>query len=222
MLSLRTTASPGHVPDGSPDLIAAFTSNGKASKVDVYQEITIDQRVDVLPDGSASIRRVISSYNNTPDTLDTESRQGYDTAWSKDGWYIYVPDAAVNARITKLTGFDEVNEPATYDDSLGRTFIAVFGWTAPQGTSRITVEYGMPPGSFGKDPTALRYGADAAVQPLVNPTQLRLTVQFPKDTKPIAASARPQDDWVERGRRAQLEHTIVESLGLGISAEAAN
>ena len=48
------------------NLTAVYTQNGNGSKVDVFQQRTVDETVRLRADGSALVRRTVRSTNHSP------------------------------------------------------------------------------------------------------------------------------------------------------------
>ena len=78
----------------SGNLTAVYTQNGNGSKLDVYQQRTVDEVIRLQPDGSATVRRTVRLDNPTPPYTGAgpDIKRGYTTRWATN--LVINPDAA--------------------------------------------------------------------------------------------------------------------------------
>jgi hypothetical protein len=184
-----------HDPDAG-DWSAAYTQNGNQSKVDVFQQRNVLVTAQVAEDGSARVTQQMTVTNATPPDRPAEGtfgRIGYETMWLKAAYIMYVPDAAVNYRVSYPTGFAVrpfKNHPQLgrgwVDDGFGHRMIRVVGWTSPGGQSAVSVAYDLPAGTFsGETAGELAYRLQAEPQALWVPSTLTVQVTAPAGWTPV-------------------------------------
>jgi hypothetical protein len=178
------------------DWSAVYTQNGNQSKVDVFQQRNVLVTAQVAEDGSARVTQQMTVTNATPPDRPAEGtfgRIGYETMWLKAAYLMYVPDAALDYRVSYPTGFAVrpfKNHPQLgrgwVDDGFGNRLIRVVGWTPPGGQTAVSVSYRLPPGTFsgtGRDELVYRLQADP--QSLWNPSTLTVQVTAPAGWSPV-------------------------------------
>ena len=156
------------------DVLGVYTANTNASKVDFWQRRSIDQRVKIAADGSASVVRTITITNASPpyqgNVIDPGS--GYLTRFARPLVSMYVPAAAQVAPVT-------VNGRPTHAlNKTERGLHAVFlrPITLVRGESlSIVLRYHLPPGTMRGG----RYDLAVAAQPMVQRVYLRVSVSGP-------------------------------------------
>src|SRR3954447_21383618 len=166
---LRTlpTASKG-------DVLGVYTLNANASKVDYWQRRSIDQRVTLQADGSASVVRTVRITNATPAYAGpgSDPDQGYTTRVSWLKFATYLP---ANASVRSFTRDGVAVTPTRFTER-GLTGLRLPRYRINQGaTATFVLTYTLPPGSFQQG----RYVIATAAQPMVQPTELNITVTGP-------------------------------------------
>src|SRR4029453_16515179 len=93
---LGRTGLDGALSPAGQDYLAVFTSNTNASRIDYFQQRTIDQRVQLGPDGSASVTRTIRVENRAPRAagLEPAARTGYTSPLATATLATYLPAGA--------------------------------------------------------------------------------------------------------------------------------
>jgi hypothetical protein len=178
----------GELSPAPQDYLAVYTQNINASKVDVYQRRTIEQRVWLRPDGSAHVLRTIRLVNAAPGAP-TADRRGYRTNWAVYRFITYLPGRAAKVAV-KADG-----ATATWDPfrELNRQVVRFILPMRPGQARTVTVAYDLP-GAAVRTATGLRYRLTADAQPIVQPTSFRLVVAPPNGfaaEPPAGWSARP-------------------------------
>jgi hypothetical protein len=125
------------------NLTAVYTQNGNGSKVDVFQQRTIDENIKLRADGSALVRRTVTLLNQTPPYTGTspDTKRGYLTRWATNLVINLMPRGA---RITSEPQVDMAGTVKKGVDQAGRTFAQAAVVTPPGGTSTVTWEYVLP------------------------------------------------------------------------------
>ena len=166
----------GSLSFGPGDRLDVYSQNGQGSKVDVFQQRTVDQLVVMQADGSAQVTRTVTVKNDTPPTLSSDYTAGYGTAWSQSGWFFYVPDGAVGIglRTPPATGLPTpYTAPVHWSDQMGGQAMRTVGWIKPGGTVEFELSYTLPASAFPQG----SYSAVMAPQPLLQDPTLHLTVR---------------------------------------------
>ena len=195
------------------DLLGVFVQSG-VSKLAIFQECTISRAVKIAADGSAKVEQVATFANNVPDELegDPQSHRGYLALVFRQRVAFRIPDEAQNARVA-VTGARPLVGPlrtGPYPDEVGGRVLWQ-GQDIPPGLrGRTIVNYELPPGTF-TSATGLNYYLTANPQASVQPVALRLTVEFPSDTRIFE-----QDDWSVTGSKAAWTGSLDRSLSLSV------
>lgn len=159
---------------GKGDVVGVYTLNANASKVDYWQRRIIDQRVALQPDGSASVVRTVRIINAAP----PYAGPGVDHAWGYTTRVLYIKFATyvpANATVSSFTRDGVAVHPTRFVER-GLTGFRLPRYRIEQGaTSSFVVTYTLPPGSFQTG----RYVLATAAQPMVQPTELRVSVTGP-------------------------------------------
>ena len=166
----------GSLSFGPGDRLDVYSQNGQGSKVDVFQQRTVDQLVVIQADGSARVTRTVTVKNDTPATLSSDYTAGYGTAWSQSGWFFYVPEGAVGIglRTPPATGLPTpYTAPVHWSDQMGGQAMRTVGWIKPGGTVEFELSYTLPASAFPQG----SYSAVMAPQPLLQDPTLHLTVR---------------------------------------------
>jgi hypothetical protein len=139
-----TLGAAGAVPSPKTgNLTAVYTQNGNGSKVDVFQQRTINENIQLRADGSAVVRRSVTLLNQTPPYQGTgpDIKRGYLTRWATNLVINLMPPGA---RITSEPQVDLAGTVKTGVDQAGRTYAQAAVVTAPGGSSTVTWEYELP------------------------------------------------------------------------------
>jgi hypothetical protein len=165
-------------PDG--DGLAVFTQNQNGSKVDIFQRRAVEHEVTVAEDGSARATTTVTVTYETPkDGRKTGDRVGYLTPWSSNWYMVYLPRAATDVRVDSPSQDPEDLDDATrYQDGEAWSIVRARRWTAAGGTTRMTVSYALPAGTFLRD-GGLRYSLDVVPQAVLQDPTLTLAVRGP-------------------------------------------
>jgi hypothetical protein len=179
------------------NLTAVYTQNGNGSKVDVFQQRTIDETVTLDKDGSATVRRTVSLNNQVPPYtgIGPDIRRGYTTRWATNLVINLMPPGA------KLLASPDVELKSTIKhgvDQAGRTFANAAVVTRPDGISSLTWEYRVPRAAVHRD-GGLRYIDHVLTQNTVNGFLLRTTV-IPPSGWTVARIDDAQAWYVDRDR----------------------
>lgn len=216
----------GDVKDkGTGDWSALYTQNGNQSKVDVFQQRTVNVSVQLQANGSAQVQQTMTIINATPPDRPAEGtfgRIGYETTWLKNAYLMYVPDAAINYSATYPMGFNvrpfrnhKQFGRGFVNDGYGQKLVRVVGWTPPGGTSTVGVTYTLPSGTFTKA-GPLRYSLTALPQSLWLNSTITVRVTAPAGYAPVA-----QDGMLIDGATAQVSAVQDAPVNLAIDFTAA-
>ncbi len=179
---LSSLGAGGAVRTGGRDVAAVFSQNGNGSKVDVFQRRTIQVHARLAADGSARVTQTVEVSNEVPaERAAVRKRSGYLTGWSRNAYFLYLPETATAPRLSSPTERFRVVPFAGgtwVDDGHGHRLGRVVGTLAPGAAGRIELSYRMPPGTFGAD-GHLRYSLRAVAQPMWWPATLELDVTGP-------------------------------------------
>jgi hypothetical protein len=183
----------GALAPAAHDYLAVYTANTNASRVDYFQRRSIDQRVELRPDGSASVTRTIRVQNRAPvsGALDPGQRTGYTSPHSTAKLATYLPPGA------RLGAVQADGRPvrATVAEEAGRPFLRVATELAPGDSVTVTVAYLAPPPARPGDPLTYELAADP--QPMAEPPALKLEVVAPE-----GMTIRPAPGWTVQGSTA--------------------
>ena len=179
----------GVVSKSTTDQISVFTQNTNGSKVDVFERRSIVHEVSLAADGSATVTQIVFLRNATPSeevapipkTEDASRRDGYFTKWAQPAILQYLPLYAENLRVSAPKGW--VNDFVS-DDGQGRRYVQSRGWIEPNGFTRVTLEYSLPPATFSGVGGSLTYSATADPQPVLPDVELELVVKGPSTMRP--------------------------------------
>jgi hypothetical protein len=130
----------GAVPNPrAGNMTAVFTQNGNGSKVDVFQQRTISQVVEVHEDGSAKVSRTVRIENATPPYTGPEPdpKFGYFTRWATNLVINVLPRGAkvVEEPTTRVTDVERGR------DQVGRTFAQAAVTNSPGETVEVSWAY---------------------------------------------------------------------------------
>jgi hypothetical protein len=185
------------------DYLAAYTANTNASRVDYFQRRSIGQRVELRPDGSASVTRTIRVQNRAPvsGALDPGQRTGYTSPHSTATVATYLPPGA------RLGAVQADGRPvrAAVAEEAGRPFLRVATELAPGRAVTVTVAYLAPPRGRLGDPMTYELAADP--QPMVEPPRLQIEVVAPE-----GMTIRPDPGWTVQGSTARTALTFSRTI----------
>ena len=209
------------------DWSALYTQNGNQSKVDVFQQRNVLVTAQLAEDGSARVTQQMTLTNATPPDRPAEGtfgRIGYETMWLKAAYLLYVPDRALNYRVSYPAGFTVrpfANHPQLgkgwVDDGFGHRLIRVVGWTQPGGQTTLSVTYELPAGTFTTGQSGrLRYTLQAEPQSLWNNSILTVQVTAPPGYAPVA-----QEGMNVQGTSATVSAVQDAPVNVGIDFERA-
>ena len=199
------------------NLTAVYTQNGNGSKVDIFQQRSIDETVRLRPDGSAVVRRTVTLQNATPPYAGTtpDIKRGYLTRWATNLVITLMPPGAT------LTDVPTSDLPATVKkgvDQAGRTFAQAAVVTPPGESSTLSWEYVLPHAAV-REGRSLRFLDTLAPQNTVNGFLLRTTV-----IAPDGWSLRRVDDsqsWFIQGGQGFLQINVQAPMKLQLVADPA-
>jgi hypothetical protein len=187
---------------GRGDVIGVYTTNGNASKVDVWQQRKVDQKVTVNADGSVSVVRTMTLKNAAPPYAGSGPDPGvfYLTRISKPKVSLYMPGTARVGRVT----VDGVTVAPGMLTERGLRVAYLSNLTVAQGgTMKVVLGYTLPAGTV----RAGRYQVDVAAQTTLQPVPLTVTV-----TGPGTCTATGKG-WSTAGRAAHYAATDTAPLG---------
>ena len=180
---LTAMGGAGAVTAGRHDVVGVFSQNGNGSKVDVFQRRTLRLRASVAADGSARVTQVVDVVNDVPEGRQAvRRRSGYLTGWSRNAYFVYLPDQATAPQLSSPTdGFtvDPFGARTWVGDGHGQRLGRVVGTLAPGASGRIELAYRLPPGAFSAGGGHLRYTVRALAQPMWWPATLEVDVRGP-------------------------------------------
>jgi hypothetical protein len=160
-------------PDGA-DALGVYTANANASKVDYWQRRSIDQRVTIRPDGSASVVRTVTIVNASPPFTGpgVDLREGYLTRVADMSVALYMPQAAQNVAV-RING---ARERPLRKDERGLRIAYFRPMIVEQGKSlRVVLHYVLPAGALRSG----TYRLMTTAQPMVRPIAFSLSVSGP-------------------------------------------
>lgn len=184
----------GALAPAAHDYLAVYTKNESVNRLDFDQRRTIQQRVELLADGSANVSRtIVISYPAAPSArprptpaAGPSSRSGRSTV------AVYLPPAATAFTV-------QVNDRpvrAAQGQEAGRPFLRV-GVTVRSGASVVVkVSYRLASAAV-QTAEGLRYEVTVDPQPMVQPALLTLEIAVPD-----GMVAKPEQGWSVLGRTA--------------------
>lgn len=173
---LRTLPAPT-----SGDVIANYTNNTNASKVDVWQHQRIDQKVVVHSDGSVDVTRTVAVTNAAPRYSapapypPVDPGNGYLTRISRPEVAMYLPTTARGVHVSAIS-----LKPALvpHQERGLRVIVALMPSgraLQPGQTLTVVLRYSLPPGTARGGV----YTAAIATQATVEPVQTTIEVTGP-------------------------------------------
>jgi hypothetical protein len=194
---LGRTGLDGALAPAAHDYLAAYTDNTNESRVDYFQRRSIDQRVELRPDGSASVTRTIRIQNRPPlsGALDPGQRTGYNSPYSTATVATYLPPGG---RLGSVQVDGRAVRAAVAEEA-GRPFVRVATTLAPDRSVTVRVGY-LLPAPRGRQGDALTYELAADPQPVAEPPKLRIQVVAPE-----GASIRPGPGWTVQASSARAD-----------------
>lgn len=180
------------------DYLAAYTQNENGSKLDVFQQRTLEISADVRADGSASVTQTMTLKNNVSakgfrPALDPKI--GYSTRYAGEQVIFYLPPHATGV---KVSGDGDVTK--ALEDTDGRQIQQRRGLLlAPGQTGVVRMTYRLPAGTFGSA-KRLNYSLVAEPSNLLNTPALVVHVAVPEGWTPTAAPG-----WTIAGRTASQQ-----------------
>lgn len=164
---------------------AVYTQNSNASKMDVFQQRTVRETVQLRPDGSAQVRRTVVIHNDSPPFLGpgaVDARVGYGTRWAGD---LVISMMPAGARITgapergAVKGGGSVSRITEGVDQAGRTYGQASVLLPPKGTASLTWTYVVDHATIphGRSLRLLDY---VGPQSMLHSPALELTVVAPQ------------------------------------------
>jgi hypothetical protein len=187
---------------GGGDVVALYSQNQNASKVDIFQSRTVTHDVRIAADGSAdAVTTMVAAYDVPSRARTSEERRGYLSRWSFNWYYAYLPLGAelVEHTAPRNDARDPADDPAVYEDVDGWRVVRVGRWTAAGASTTVTTSYHFPAGTFASG-GALAYTLRTAPQAMLAPMDLAVSVSGPG----IAAlDASTLDGWVLDGETAR-------------------
>lgn len=188
----------GMVPDPKVgNLSAVFTQNGNGNKLDVFQERTVEETVQLRKNGSAVVTRTVRLDNPTPPYIGVgpDPLRGYTTRWATNLVINLMPDGA---KVIEEPVVDLVGTVTQGTDQAGRTYAKAAVVTPPDGSATVTWKYVVPKAAT-KHGDAWRLLNYVAPQSMLIPPTLELTVLAPKGW-----AAEPAKGWTVEGDRATI------------------
>jgi hypothetical protein len=168
----------GAVPNPKAgNLTAVYTQNGNGSKLDVFQQRTVDETIRLREDGSALVRRTVRLDNASPPYSGDgpDIKRGYLTRWATNLVINLMPQGAT------VTSEPEVELSGTVEkgtDQNGRTFAQAAVVTPPGEATEVSWEYELPRAAV-KEGGAWRLVDRVVPQNTLNGFLLRTTVVAP-------------------------------------------
>jgi hypothetical protein len=192
---LGPTGLDGALTPARQDYLAVYTHNTNASRIDYFQRRTIDQRVQLRPDGWASVTRTIRVENRAPRSggLEPGQRTGYTSLHGTATVATYLPPGARLGAV-QVDGRPVAPSVAT---EAGRPLLRV-GTILKAGRGvTVTVGY-LAPAPAGRGGDTVTYELVADPQPMANPPELRVEVVAPE-----GMTVRAGPGWTAQGSSAR-------------------
>jgi Protein of unknown function (DUF4012) len=177
------------LPPPVGDVVGAFTANGNASKVDVWQQRHVDEQVTIRDDGSVDVTRTVTITNDAPPYSgpDRDPRSGYFTRWSHASLANYMGRGAQVEQVT----VDGVPARPTMLTERG----LVVAWVPPvwlrRGQQEVVVLHYRLPAGTARDG---RYHLSVVAQPTYLSGQMSITVHGPGSCETDARGWTTNDD----------------------------
>ncbi len=183
------------------NLTAVYTQNGNGSKLDVYQQRTVDEVIRLQPDGSATVRRTVRLENPTPPYTGEgpDIKRGYTTRWATNLVINLMPPGA---RITDQPSVDLASTVKKGKDQQGRTFAQAAVEAPPDGAAQVTWEYEIPRAAV-KNGATWRFTDHVVPQNTLHGYLLRMTVIGPDGS--TLARVDDSQPWFVQGNQAFLQ-----------------
>jgi hypothetical protein len=179
------------------NLSAVFTQNGNGSKLDVFQERTVKETVQLRKNGSALVTRTVRLENPTPPYIGVgpDLLRGYNTRWATNLIINLMP---AGSKVLDEPVVDLVGTVDQGTDQDGRTYAKAAVVTPPDGSATVTWKYVVPKAAT-KHGDAWRLLNYVAPQSMLKPPTLELTVLTPKGWV-----AEPAKGWAVEGAKASI------------------
>jgi hypothetical protein len=186
------------------DFLAVHTLNRNRSRVDLFQQRTIHQRVRLGRDGTAEVSRTVTVTNAVPagEPLRADAAAGDGSARAAAVLATYLPPGAA---VTSTTLDGRPVRPATASER-GRPLLRVEIDLRPGRSAVLTVGYRLP-AAAARDGDGLRYVLGAQPQALADPPELRIEV-----TAPPGMAFGPAAGWTVRGGTATLARPFADPV----------
>jgi hypothetical protein len=195
----------------SGNLTAAYTQNTNGSKVDVYQQRTVDEVVRLRPNGSAVVTRTVRIKNATPPFAGTgaDPKFGYVTRWAANRVTSLMPPGSV---VTKQPEDTKATRIRLGHDQAGRTFAQASVLTPPGETSELSWQYTVPKAMTRQADGSWLLTDEVVPQNTLNPFVLQITVVAPPGwTATAPDTAQP---WLVNQGTAFLQVAVAEPMSL--------
>jgi len=203
----------GKLPVTTGDFAAVYSQNDNGSKTDFYQFRTVSTVVNLLPDGSAQITRLVALTNLAPryPGRGRDPGGGYLTGWNTDFIANYLPRRAETIGLS-VNGV--AHQPL---ELLDDGYIATEQWVRvlPGQTSLLMLTYRLPDALTRTGPASWVYSLELPVQPTVHPTHLIVRV-----TAPANLLLEPAPGWSVAGNEATLEQAQLSDVQLALPIAA--
>ena len=194
--AVEQVAATGALSDRPGDSIGVFSQSGP-NKLTVFQERAITQRVQLLADGGAAVRRTVTFTNAVPDDLpgDPTTYRGYTALLARLRVAYRVPLAATELAVSTGTSIGLVRPSRTgpFPDERGGQVLWQGQDIPPGASTTVEIHYRLPAGTF----TAGTYEVSADPQAL--PRDVTLTVEVAPAADQVLPDA---PGWVRTHRGA--------------------
>ncbi|MGZ4615919.1 MAG: DUF4012 domain-containing protein [Actinomycetes bacterium] len=197
------------------NLSAVYTQNTNQSKMDVFQQRTVKETVQLHKNGSALVRRTVAITNASPPFVGKlpDQKIGYDTRWAGSLVINLMPQGArlVGSPTPSRAG-DVVTVDRNKDgvDQDRRTYAQTHVMLPPGASTSVTWTYVVRHATT-RHGSALRLLDYVAPQSMLNAPTLELTV-----LPPDGWAVQPTPGWTATGQGASLtvpmDHTAVLKL----------
>jgi hypothetical protein len=159
------------------NLMGVYTQNGNGSKVDVFQQRTVDETIVMHEDGSATVKRTVILDNPTPPYvgLGPDPHRGYNTRWATNLVISLMPPGS---KIVQEPTVRRVRTVQHGVDQAGRTWAQAAVTSPPDGSAKVSWVYDLPRAAI-KHGTSWQVLDYVVPQNAVNPFLMKLTVVAP-------------------------------------------
>lgn len=180
----------GDLSPTNHDYVGVFTQNLNGSKVDYWQQRSVDSRVRLHPNGSASVHLQVTVTNGSPPYVlpIPDPKSGYTTRYLGTALGVFLPH---HARLGAVTVDGAPYHPTVRIPRVAgvhnRRYFARSMMLDSGQSSTVEVTYRVPNAAQLSSASAMTYKLDVDPQDLVVPETLKVSLSWPSGWAPTSA-----------------------------------